>query len=53
MKSLRPRARNHRAYRSWSKAKDTNTSEDCLVWPQWEKMLLTLESLEAPWGEEA
>jgi hypothetical protein len=23
------------------------TAEDCLVWPQWEKMHLTLEILEA------
>ena len=25
------------------------TAEDCLVWPQWEKMCLTLERLEASW----
>jgi hypothetical protein len=32
---------------SWSEAADTYTAEDCLVWPQWEKMGLTLEILEA------
>jgi hypothetical protein len=25
----------------------TYTAEDCLIWPQWEKMDLTLERLEA------
>jgi hypothetical protein len=25
---------------------------DCLVWPQWEKILLILQSLEAPGKEE-
>jgi hypothetical protein len=31
---------------SWSKAPDTYTAEDCLVWPQWEKMHLNLQRLE-------
>jgi hypothetical protein len=26
----------------------THAPEDCLVWPQWKKMFLTLERLEAP-----
>ena len=37
-----------------SKAPDTYTAEDCLVWPQWEKTLhLTLERLEVPGSGEA
>jgi hypothetical protein len=33
----------------WSEVPDgTYTAEDCLVWPQWEKMCLILERLEAP-----
>jgi hypothetical protein len=36
------------AYTSWYEAPDTYTVEDCLVWPQWEKMHLTLERLEVP-----
>ena len=41
------------AYTSWSEAPDTYTAEDCLVWPQWEKMHLTLERLESPGSGEA
>ena len=33
---------------SWSKAPGTYTKEDCLVWPQWEKMNINLQKLEAP-----
>ena len=38
---------------SWSEAPSTYIAEDCLVWPQWEKMHLTLERLEVPGTEEA
>ena len=39
----------------WSKAPGTSIAQDSLVWPQWEKMHLILERLEAPrkgvaWG---
>ena len=39
----------------WYETPDTYKAEDCLVWPQWEKMCLTLERLQAPgsgevWG---
>jgi hypothetical protein len=33
---------------SWSEAPDTYTAEDCLVWPQSDKMYLTLKRLEGP-----
>jgi hypothetical protein len=36
------------AYTSWYEAPHTYTGENCLVWPQWEKIHLTLEKLEAP-----
>jgi hypothetical protein len=32
----------------WSKVPGTCIAEGCLVWPQWEKMHLVLEKLEAP-----
>jgi hypothetical protein len=35
------------------KAPKTYTAEDFLVWPQWKKMHLALEKLEAPWTGEA
>ena len=37
-------------YKGWSKAPGT---EVCLVWPQWEKIQLILERLEAPGNGEA
>ena len=35
----------------WSKDPDTYIAEVCLVWPQWVKMHLILERLEAPGKE--
>ena len=53
LRSFRHRGTNQAAYRSWSEAPNTYTVEDCLVWPQWKKMHLTLERLEAPRSGEA
>jgi hypothetical protein len=41
----------------WSKAPDTYIAENCVVWPQWEKIHPILERFEAPrkrdaWGGE-
>jgi hypothetical protein len=37
----------------WAEAPGTYIAEVCLVWPQWEKMCLTLERVEAPGKEES
>jgi hypothetical protein len=38
---------------AWFKVPGTYIAEVCLVWPQWEKMCLILERLEAPKKGEA
>jgi hypothetical protein len=32
----------------WSVAPEAYVTEDCLVWPQWERMCLSLWKLDAP-----
>lgn len=36
------------AYTSWYEAPGTYTEEDCLVWPQGEKMHINLKRIETP-----
>ena len=48
LRSLRHWATNQAAYTSCCEAPDTYTTEDCLLWPHWEKTHLTLRRHERP-----
>jgi hypothetical protein len=53
LRSFRHWTTNQAAYTSGSEAPDTYIAEDCMVWPQREKVHITLERLEAPGSGEA